>query len=98
MILFFIAVFLYLFTGWVVSYEAHKRDWNSQLAHWDQASHLGWWLGWPWYGLLILGKGTAGYGGRFHEWTQNLLGSLFNRMTEFNWRHNGTEDESTEGS
>ena len=94
MITFGVILFLYLFTGWVVAYEAHKRDWNSRLARWDRHGLFFWWTLWPWSGAMILGQNMSGWGGRFSAWTQDFLGRAFDRMVEFNWRKNGTKDES----
>ncbi len=94
MITFGVILFLYLFIGWVVAYEAHKRDWNSRLARWDRASHMVWWLMWWFKGAPILNQTYSGWASRFGDWSNAILSRLFNRMVEFNWRKNGTKDES----
>ncbi len=94
MIAFGAFLFVYLLIGWVVAYEAHKRDWNSRLARWDQAGHMGWWLMWWFRGAPIFNELLGERMARFGNWAQDTLDRLFDRMTEFNWRRNGTENES----
>ena len=95
MIAFGVITFLYLFIGWVVSYEAFKNHWNERLSQWDRTDNIGWWMAWPWFGSMILSQTINARGARFHVWSQNTLTDLFGRMTDFEWRkRNGTKDES----
>ncbi len=90
-------LFLYLFIGWVVAYEAHKRDWNSRLDRYDRAGHMGWWLMWWWRGGIILSQTYGGWSARFGAWSQGSLEALFERMMNIEWRKHGTKDERSEG-
>ncbi len=92
MICFGAIVFLYLFIGWVVSYEAHKRDWNSQLPHYDQAGHLVWWLFWWWPGWILLNQKSEVLLQRGSPWIQDGLERLFERMMNFEWRKDDEAD------
>ena len=88
MICFGAFLFLYLFIGWVISYEAHKRDWNSRLDRYDQAGHMGWWLMWWFRGAPIFAQTYSGWSARFGAWSQGNLEASLDRLMEFKWRRN----------
>lgn len=88
----------YLVIGALVSYTAYKRKWNRRLGTWDQGTNFGWFIVWFWYGAMILSQNTSTWGFDFSQWLQDGTSALFDRLIAFEWRQNGKEDESSEGS
>ncbi len=95
MICFSSIVLGYLIIGALVSYTAYKNDWNGEMAHrFDQGSNFGWFIAWPWYGIIYISYRTNGWWGRLSGFIENQLSALFDRLIAIEWRKNGTKDES----
>ncbi len=91
-------VVVYLAIGAVFAFEAYKHDWNETTPHYQQPGHLSWLLAWPWNGgykwFPVFGAWLDNAG----EDVRNWVNDLFDRLIDYEWRQDGKEDESTEGS